>query len=83
MEIPLRTKSVGQRKGVNLSISQSLLNEAKALDVNLSRAAERGVALVISETKAKAWRQENAAAIMAYNELVEREGLPLADYRDF
>jgi antitoxin CcdA len=79
----MRAKPDGHRKGVNLSISAALLNEAKALDVNLSRAAERGVALVIAEAKAEAWHRENQAAIEAYNELVAREGLPLADYRDF
>ncbi|HEY9344777.1 MAG TPA: type II toxin-antitoxin system CcdA family antitoxin [Inquilinus sp.] len=33
--------------------------------------------------EAARWKEENAEAIKAYNEWVEREGLPFAKYRRF
>ncbi len=67
------------RKPVNLSVDANLLTEAKALNVNLSRAAEDGLRAAIS----RAWQAENAEAIAAWNVWVEENGLPLADLRQF
>lgn len=76
------TKASG-RKSVNLSLNKELLAEAKALGINMSRAAEEGIAEVISAEKARRWKEENREAIRDWNEYVERNGLPLAKYRTF
>ena len=66
------------RKPTSLSLDAKLLTRAKALKVNLSRAAEDGVREAVAVAKAKQWKAENAAAIQSSNEYVERHGLPLA-----
>ena len=67
------------RKPVNLSIDSRLLQEAKDLNVNISRAAEDGLRTAMN----RAWQAENAEAIAAWNQWVEENGMPLADLRLF
>lgn len=71
------------RKPTNLSLDANLLRQAKALNLNLSRAAEDGVRLAVSVAKAEQWKAENAAAIRSSNTYVEQHGLPLDSYRQF
>jgi antitoxin CcdA len=71
------------KQPTNVSLNKRLLREAKALGINVSRAAERGLALQIAEARAKAWKTENRAAIRAANDYIEKHGLPLARYRQF
>jgi len=71
------------RKPTNLSMDATLLSEAKALKVNLSRAAEDGLRNAVAIAKAKRWRAENAAALQSSNEYVEKQGLPLDTFRQF
>ncbi|MGP3698541.1 type II toxin-antitoxin system CcdA family antitoxin [Rhodobacter sp. NSM] len=71
------------RKPTNVSLSSSLIEEAKAYDVNLSRAAEEGVRAAVRTAKADAWRRENAEALKSSNSWVEQNGLPLEAFRTF
>lgn len=71
------------RKSVNLSIDADLLAEAKSLSVNISRAAEAGIAEAVRREKERRWREENREAIESWNRWVEENGLPLAEYRQF
>jgi len=71
------------KKPVNLSINSSILQEAKTYNVNLSQAAERGIIRALADIKAAQWRMTNADAIQSYNAYVEKNGLPLAKYRQF
>ena len=71
------------RKPTNLSLDANLLKQAKALKVNLSRAAEDGVRAAVSVAKAQQWKVENVAAIRSSNAYVEKHGLPLDSYRQF
>jgi antitoxin CcdA len=71
------------RKPTNLSLDASLLAEAKALKVNLSRAAEDGVRSAVSHAKAAQWKSENTSALKSSNDYVEEHGLPLETYRQF
>lgn len=71
------------RKPTNLSLDADLLRQAKALKVNLSRAAEDGVRVAVSVAKAQQWKAENASAIRSSNTYVEKHGLPLDRYRQF
>jgi antitoxin CcdA len=72
-----------RRKPTNVSLDAILLTEAKALKVNLSRAAEEGVRSAVAAAKAEQWTAENAAAIRSSNSYVEKHGLPLDRYRQF
>lgn len=71
------------RKPANLSIDADLLAEAKALNVNVSRAAETGIAEAVKAEKERVWKEENREAIEAWNAWVRENGLPLAKYRQF
>lgn len=71
------------RKSVNLSIDAELLAEAKALKVNVSRAADAGIAEAISRKKAELWLEENSDAIAQNNRYFEEHGLPFSEYRGF
>ncbi len=71
------------RKPTNLSLDRALLHEARALGVNLSRAAETGLRQAVAEAKAEAWRHENAEALRSSNAWAEAHGLPLERYRPF
>ena len=71
------------RKPANLSIDAELLAEAKALNVNVSRAAETGIAEAVKAEKERVWKEENREAIEAWNAWVKENGLPFAEYRGF
>jgi antitoxin CcdA len=71
------------RKATNLSIDPALVEEAKALGINASRAAEAGLREAVRTAKSQAWLRENAEAIAGWNAWVEEHGLPLDKYRQF
>jgi len=71
------------KKATNLTLDSSLIKEARALDVNLSRAAEEGLREAVRQARADRWRVENAEALASSNSWVEQHGLPLARYRAF
>src|SRR5690606_14121726 len=79
----MRNEAPSVRKAANLSIDADLLAEAKALSVNISRAAEAGIADAVRKEKERAWKEENREAIEGWNAWVEEHGLPLAKYRQF
>ncbi|WP_246740889.1 type II toxin-antitoxin system CcdA family antitoxin [Mesorhizobium sp. NZP2298] len=60
-----------------------LLEDAKGLGIDISRAAETGIAKVIAAEKTRRWQEENKQAIEGWNDYVRRNGLPLAKYRPF
>jgi antitoxin CcdA len=71
------------RKAANLSIDEGVLADAKALDINVSRAAETGIAEAVRTEKGRRWLEENREALESSNAWVEKHGLPLAKYRQF
>ena len=54
------------RQPANLSIDAELMKEARGLDVNISRAAEAGIAEAVAVEKARLWKIENRAAIESW-----------------
>lgn len=71
------------KKATNVSIAEDLIREAKALRVNVSQAAEAGLAHAVAEKRSERWRQENREAIESSNAFVDEHGLPLARHRMF
>lgn len=71
------------RKATNLSLDAGLVEEAKNLDINISRIAEDGIAKAVAEEKARRWKMENREAIQSLNAYVEENGLPLEEFRQF
>ncbi len=73
----------GVKKATNVSLADSLLAEARALRINVSQAAEAGLARAVAEKRAELWLTENREALDGWNAYVEEHGLPLAKYRGF
>ena len=71
------------RKPTNLSIDRELREEAKAMDVKLSHAAEEGVRAAVAKAKAELWTTDNSESFESSNAYIEKHGLPLDKYRQF
>jgi antitoxin CcdA len=80
-----------QRNAVNLSLNAELVEEARNLDIDVQAVAEQALFRKIREQRTEVERaemkrkfqEENAEAFTYSNEYVERNGLPLARYRQF
>ena len=79
----LQSPPKAQRTSVNTSIDSQLIKDAKALGINISRAAAAGIAKAIAAEKTRRWQEENKEAIESSNEYVRKNGLPLAKHRPF
>ena len=71
------------KRATNVSLAEDILTQAKALHINISQAAEAGIAQAIARKRAERWLAENQEAIESSNAFVEKNGLPLASYRMF
>lgn len=71
------------RRPINLSLDSALIDEAKALDINVSRACEEGLREQIRVQRNARWLEENQAGIADWNAYIAEHGLPLEHYRDF
>lgn len=78
-----RNSAALRRKSTNVTLTVALVQEAKELGVNLSQAAEAGVAGAVARKRAEVWLAENREALESSNAFVEANGLPLARYRNF
>ncbi|KAA0910433.1 type II toxin-antitoxin system CcdA family antitoxin [Pusillimonas sp. ANT_WB101] len=79
----LRGPSSTLKRATNVSLTEHLLSEAKLLHINISHAAEAGLAQAIAHKRAELWLKENKEAIDSSNAFVDKHGLPLAKYRMF
>jgi antitoxin CcdA len=71
------------RKPTNVSLDAALLAEARLLQINISQAAESGLAQAVAAKRAAMWLQVNRDALDSSNAHVEQNGLPLARHRQF
>ncbi len=71
------------KKATNVSLAEILVAEAKALHINVSQAAEAGLARAVAEKRAQLWLRENREAIDSSNEYVDKHGLPLQRFKMF
>jgi antitoxin CcdA len=78
-----QTSGTAPRKPINISLPADLLARAKALNVNISRASERGLREEVQAAEARAWAEANADFIAEMNARIERDGLPLEEHRMF
>ncbi len=75
--------SAAKKKSANLSINESLLQQAKALNINLSQLLEQRLVEHLRESLQKNWLEENRAAIDAYNQRIDRNGVFSEGLRTF
>lgn len=73
----------GSKKATNVTLAENLLAEARDLRINVSQAAEAGIAKAVAEKRSEIWLKENLEAIESSNAYVEKHGLPLEKYRMF
>jgi len=63
------------KRATNVSINQGLLEDARALDINLSATLERALEAEVRARKREKWLEENREAIEAYNEHIREHGV--------
>jgi len=68
------SKTVSRRRSVNLTIRRDIIETAKSLKLNASKAAEAGILQAIREAQSQAWLAENRVALAAHNKRIERDG---------
>jgi antitoxin CcdA len=78
-----RVEGAGPRRATNITLPEDLLQEAKALGINLSQACERGLAAEVEALRRRRWLEENREAMEAWNAHVAEHGLPLESFRTF
>jgi len=63
-----------RKRPVNLSIDESLVNQARALNINLSQALEKAVVTELRKAEREKWARDNRTAVDAYNQRVDEAG---------
>ena len=63
------------KRAANLSVNSDLLNQARALNINLSSAFEKTLAALVKTNQQQAWLAENQKAINAYNQHIDDNDL--------
>ncbi|WP_455875033.1 type II toxin-antitoxin system CcdA family antitoxin [Rhizobium yanglingense] len=66
-----------------MSLDAQIVSSARQLNVNISLAAEDGIARVIKAERERLRRLENAEATAEADACVERHGLPFVKYGKF
>lgn len=62
------------KRTTSVSVNQDLLDQARALGINISGTLEQRLAELVAEARREQWLAENAEAIASYNERVEARG---------
>ena len=81
--MPRIVPSSSPRRATNVTLPETLLQDARDLAINLSQACERGLAAAVADQRRERWIAENRQALDAWNGHVAQHGLPLASYRQF
>ena len=63
------------RRAVNLSASAEILLAAREARLNLSAVFERALIGELARVRRARWREENALAVLVYNEYVASHGM--------
>lgn len=67
----------------NLSINSDLLNQAKALRINLSATLEEALTVAIREKQRQQWLQDNQESIEQFNQRIGSDGCFSDSLRSF
>ena len=83
MRMKHEVMAVAKRRPTNITLPEDLVAEARALNVNVSKACQVGLVAAVKDEGDRRWKQENAAWIEAHRRWVENNELPLERYRLF
>ena len=75
--------ATGARKATNVTVPVDVYQRARDLGINFSRTCEQALRDAIKIEEGRRWAEANAEFIKNTNEWVEKNGLPLAEYRMF
>lgn len=78
-----RTLLTGSKKAVNVSIDQGLIQQAKALNINLSAVMEEALQQVVIAEGQQQWLDNHQQSIAAYNQDVEENSVFSDGLRSF
>ena len=71
------------KKATNLTLNTEVLLEAKKLEINISKVCDAFLESLVRSEKERRWKSENQDFINEYNQITEKEGLPLDKWRTF
>ena len=71
------------KKATNLTLNTEVLVEAKKLGINISKVCDAFLESLVKSEKERLWKSENQDFINEYNQITEKEGLPLDKWRTF
>ena len=61
-----------RRRATNVALNSTLLNDAMAEGINVSRACEAGLAAELEKVREERWLEENREAIAEWTEWTEK-----------
>lgn len=71
------------KKATNLTLNTEVLVEAKKLGINISKVCDAFLESLVRSEKERRWKSENQDFINEYNQITEKNGLPLDKWRTF
>jgi antitoxin CcdA len=71
------------KKATNLTLNAEVLAEAKKLGINISKVCDAFLESLVRSEKERRWESENQDFINEYNQITDKEGLPLDKWRTF
>lgn len=79
----MRIRDGGSKRAANLRIDSGLLDQAKAMQLNLSAIFERALHTELRQRQREQWLSQNADALDAYNAHVREHGVFSDGLRQF
>ncbi len=73
----------GTRRPINLSLDRSLVAEAQALKLNVSRITEDRLREVVKSERTRRWLEENREGFEAFARFVDKHGIFNEDDREW
>jgi len=71
----MRSDSTAKKRNTNVYLSTDLLEQAKALDLNLSATLNQALEAVIKTRQRERWIADNRAGLEALNRFIEENGI--------
>lgn len=71
--------ATGEKQRTNVTLNAANLALARDFGLNISAISDQALAEAVRAARARAWAEENAAAIEERREWIETNGTPLAD----
>lgn len=72
-----------RRRPTNVTLPQEMVEGARELGVNISKACQAGLQAAVTAAQKERWKAENADWIKAHQRWVEQNQLPLEHLRLF